>query len=1113
MDNPFDEIESYYFSKLNYKEKYSRLYNLLDRTCKQLTLNETADFSTLFARIYFLCSKRKVKSQPIEIFRIHARQVLQSGKFPFTEEDFLYDVKALCETLSQLLDIPVPERLQEALPAHWRPLPQPHYTAERRKRLRMIVDSWDDEFIYGSDEACPGNALLQVRYTDSFSSLKEILFKGAQLNLLSVTSDEAGVLQAELYVFEPDYLIDISSLSACYTNYGDTPLNYLMNKFRQQESTHYILLGNAANQFLDDCVNASDNAPAAFDTSIQKAFRTDLLAYCVTPDIARTYFKNAKEQFEHIRQTLVQLFNNDSYRFDKNQVLLEPSFLCECMGLQGRMDLLQGDGRNLIELKSGKADGWNGVLRPKTSHALQMALYKEILYYNLDIPREEVSSYLFYSVYPKLYAERSAKGQIQKAIELRNRIVANEIRLKNGEGETIIESLTPDSFNEKNDQGKLWLNYQRPQIISWLMPFQQASPLERAYFYSFLSFTEKEQFLSKIGDSRPDSSRGFADTWNADLDTKQNGGNILTGLTIRQLEGDEGIEHILLEIPYYNENFLPNFRKGDIILLYERNNEEENATNRQVLRGSIESLSDTETSIKLRNKQRNVRIFNLHSQYAIEHDFMDSAYNTLYKGLYTFLTAPTERKELLLCQRTPQRDVTRTLTGDYLNGQINQIVLQAKQALDYFLLIGPPGTGKTSVALKSMVEEFYAEPTNQLLLLSYTNRAVDEICEMLERIEGKPAYVRIGSELSCEASFRHRLIQNITQTCRNRDEIKRTLIGIRSVVGTTASISGKSELFKLKHFQVAIIDEASQILEPHIIGILSAHNEVGQCAIGKFVLIGDPKQLPAVVQQNPSDSTVDNELLNGIGLTDRRNSLFERLYNWQHLHPQEGMMAMLNRQGRTHPVVNDFANHYFYNGRLDIVPVKHQTEELEFAVYPQETGSYSPYIRLIATTRVGFIPSGFPPIEDSNKINRNEAQIIASIVKGIYELCQLNGLPFHASKRIGIIVPFRNQIALVGKALRQLQIPETEEITIDTVERYQGSQREIILFSATISQPYQLDILSTPIQDNGVWIDRKLNVALTRAQKQLFVTGNEAILSRSPIYDKFIKLYSIEKKP
>lgn len=1138
----FEEIEACCFSELSYKEKYARSYRLLDRVCKQLTADEPTDFSNLFARLHFLCTRREVKPSPIETFRIHARQVSQSEYFPYTDEDYRYDMKALCETLAAFLRIPVSRRMQTFLPTHWRPLPQAYYTSERKRRIRMVVDHWDEEYLYGFDEAFPDNVPLQVSYRETFPELDGMLYKEAQLNLLSVTSDEAGILQAELIVFEPDYLIDVSALAACYTNYGATPLNYLMNKFRPQENTPYLLLGNAANQFLDDCVNEPDDMPATFNESIQKAFRTDILAYCITPQIDHDYFRKAEEQFGHIQETLHTLFHAPAYQFDREKMMLEPSFLCECLGLQGRMDLLQCDGKNLIELKSGKADGWNGVVRAKRSHALQMALYKEILYYNLGISREEIQSYLFYSAYPKLYAERSSKGQIQKAVSLRNLIVANELRLKRGEGETLWTGLTSSSFNERNDQSKLWNEYQRPQIENWLKPFRQASSLERSYFFRFLSFVEKEQFLSKTGDSQPDSSRGFSDAWNADLAAKQEGGNILIDLTIRSMEEtgtektalnsakEEGIERILLHIPPYDEGFLPNFRKGDIVLLYERNRATDNVTNRQVFRGNVESISDTELSVKLRHKQRNRQVFDPASRYAVEHDFLDSSYNTLYRGLYAFLTAPSHRKELLLCQRPPRTNLTCTLIGHYRNDQIDRIVLQAKQAKDYYLLVGPPGTGKTSVALKSMVEEFYADSSCQLLLLSYTNRAVDEICDMLESIRNHPAYLRIGSELSCEERFRPRLMQQVTQSCRNREEIIRQVTSIRIVVGTTASLSGKPELFKLKHFHAAIIDEASQILEPHLLSILCACHGTEQCAVDKFILIGDPKQLPAVVQQSPTESAVTDEPLLRIGLTDCRNSLFERLYRWHHSHPQDGVLSMLDQQGRMHPEVSDFPNRFFYGGQLGIVPVKHQTEELEFRIYPPATNlsrfpvllPESPkadasdilhsYMQYIATTRVGFIPSGFPPFEDSNKINRNEAQIIALIVQSIHKLCLLNEVPFRAARRIGIIVPFRNQIALIRKALKILQIPETEEITIDTVERYQGSQREIILFSATISRPYQLDILSAPIkEEDGTQIDRKLNVALTRAQKQLFMTGNEVLLRRSPIYKEFIERYSIAR--
>ena len=144
---------------------------------------------------------------------------------------------------------------------------------------------------------------------------------------------------------------------------------------------------------------------------------------------------------------------------------------------------------------------------------------------------------------------------------------------------------------------------------------------------------------------------------------------------------------------------------------------------------------------------------------------MDASYGNLYRGMYTLLTTPVHRQELILCQREPEIDTSVSLVGNYVNEQINDIVLRAKQAKDYFLLVGPPGTGKTSVALRSMVEELCTN-TSDILLLSYTNRAVDEICEMLESITPTPPYLRIGGELSCEERFRPHLTKNLLQECR-----------------------------------------------------------------------------------------------------------------------------------------------------------------------------------------------------------------------------------------------------------------------------------------------------------------------------------------------------------
>ena len=81
------------------------------------------------------------------------------------------------------------------------------------------------------------------------------------------------------------------------------------------------------------------------------------------------------------------------------------------------------------------------------------------------------------------------------------------------------------------------------------------------------------------------------------------------------------------------------------------------------------------------------------------------------------------------------------------------------ERISSFILWGPPGTGKTSRALRRMVEKFYAEPDTQILLLAYTNRAVDEICSTLDAIAPEVHYIRIGSELSCDERFRNRLVE------------------------------------------------------------------------------------------------------------------------------------------------------------------------------------------------------------------------------------------------------------------------------------------------------------------------------------------------------------------
>lgn len=1123
----FDEIRNIMQPDMDHTARYHALDTLLLRALKDRTRHSPVDFTHTAARLHWLCKQTGHPSHPLEVFRARAGRI-QKGLFLPNGEDETYDLKAVCEGLAAFYQTHVPEDVQKRLPRHWRPAPAPAEKVLQAKRIRITVHRWDEHFIYGKDHTHPTEQLLKVEYADetdrTFADLNGQLYEGAQLNLLSVKAIKAEgaypyVLKPEMLVLDPDFLIDITALCACIKPYGYSAYTHLLNKFAPPARSAAIQLGNAANQFLDDCVNERfiQNADGTTEAelylrSMQNSFRFSPLAWSTLPDIDRDFFNRCEMQFHHIRQTVRNSFSAAGIDIRQTEVELEPSFLCEALGLQGRMDLLTRNADKLVELKSGKADEYP-YHSPKEEHSLQMALYKEILYYNLDRRREQVQSYLFYSRYPGLYAVDVPRSHIRRAMALRNAILHIEHRLRRGESRTLIEELTEERLNVDGRADRLYSRYLRPRMMEILAPLHGMRGVEADYFHRFLTFTAREQFRAKVGDDRADSPGGFAETWCCDTQTKQQNGNILTGLKLHPVPDEEGaVVRLDLQLPEYGEDFLPNFRQGDMVMLYERNHERDNVTNKQFFRCTIEEIHPERMLLKLSYKQRNAEVFRPDSLYAVEPGYMDATFNQAYSGLFSLLTAPRERKELLLGIRPPATDPSVRLHRHYLNEEIDRIVLKAKQARDYFLLVGPPGTGKTSVALKSMVEEFLSDhPQKTLLLMAYTNRAVDEICHTLSAINPAPEYIRIGQELNCAPDFRPRLMKHVIGDATSRKEIYEKLAPVRVFASTISSLCSQTELFSLKVIDVAIIDEASQVLEPQLLPLLCATTPVNRgdynlnrLAIGKFILIGDHKQLPAVVSQPREMSRVTEDSLQAIGLTDCRNSLFERLHRLNSLQGTEGIVEMLHRQGRMHPSICEFVNRNYYNGGLDAVPLPHQQEPLAFGIRPDDDR----WTAFVAGTRMAFISVQADKAEYYIKSNKREAETVAHLVHTLCQLHSRSGIPFSPCKQIGIIVPFRAQIAMIRKALAERHIPDTADITIDTVERYQGSQRDIIIFSTTVSRPYQLPILSEPVMTDGRELDRKLNVALTRARKQFFMTGNETLLRKCTAYREFLDFLS-----
>ena len=496
--------------------------------------------------------------------------------------------------------------------------------------------------------------------------------------------------------------------------------------------------------------------------------------------------------------------------------------------------------------------------------------------------------------------------------------------------------------------------------------------------------------------------------------------------------------------------------------------------------------------LRLRDNQSYAEALPIASCYAVEHDYVDSSFLLQYKGLYAMLDASPHRRGLLVGEagESPVRNMSRRLSYEYDSPDLSRILLKALQAEDYFLLVGPPGTGKTSVALRNMVREFLAIPDYQILLVAFTNRAVDEICDKLETIGEVDDYIRVGQTLSCDVAYRSHLLSERMKQCRNREEASRSIHSCRVFVATLSSLSGKMELFNLKRFDVAIVDEASQILEPQLVGLLSAKTPTGRDAIGKFILIGDHKQLPAVVVQSAEESVITDERLRSAGFVDCRISLFERLY--RRLPEGSPFADMLDCQWRMHPDIASFANTYFYKGALRDGNAPHQISLLPFTNMGDDK-----WERVIATKRTAFFPT--KTLCAGKKYNNEEACKTAAIVNALYRLYERNGLEFD-ERSVGIIAPYRHQIARIRQELDKFGISAFDTIRVDTVERFQGSQNDCIIYSFCVNDESQLEWLPSYTEESGQLIDRKLNVALTRARRQLFVLGNSQLLSRNPIY-------------
>lgn len=396
-------------------------------------------------------------------------------------------------------------------------------------------------------------------------------------------------------------------------------------------------------------------------------------------------------------------------------------------------------------------------------------------------------------------------------------------------------------------------------------------------------------------------------------------------------------------------------------------------------------------------------------------------------SLFDFLAAgPDPRKQVVLGDLSPERGraedpddfIGESGSQRSLNSSQRVAVSRAASCKVFHLIWGPPGTGKTRI-----VPEIIEAAPGDVLLGAFTNTALDNMLMSLLDRDPDASFLRIGrSESSPELAAR---LGDRASECFSED-LALGASGARDLrlafdrcplVAATAHRAASHPYLRGRRFEMAIVDEAGQLTEPLTLGLLMRAR--------RFVLIGDDRQLPPVVRTS--------------GLA---TSLFERLKH-QCAEELPDALTLLEVQYRMHPAIMEVSNRLYYEGRLSS-----GVGEEERA--PPEGG-----------------PLVFVPVRavSSGRANPTEAQVVGDLVRGL-----LGRAP---PESMGVISPFRAQVALLRQVLAGTGV------TVDTVERYQGGERDIVLISFV-----------KPRVTDFVFDDRRLNVAITRARRKLILVAH-----------------------
>ncbi|XP_044202740.1 DNA replication ATP-dependent helicase/nuclease DNA2 isoform X1 [Thunnus albacares] len=422
--------------------------------------------------------------------------------------------------------------------------------------------------------------------------------------------------------------------------------------------------------------------------------------------------------------------------------------------------------------------------------------------------------------------------------------------------------------------------------------------------------------------------------------------------------------------------------------------------------------------------------------------------------------------------REAKDTVANILKG--LNKPQKQAMKKVLLSKDYTLIVGMPGTGKTTT-ICTLVRILHACGFS-VLLTSYTHSAVDNILLKLKRF--RVGFLRLGQGQKIhpdilpytEESIRRKGVHTLSEL--------EQLYNKELVVGTTC-MGIKHPIFSRRRFDFCIVDEASQISQPICLGPLFYTK--------RFVLVGDHQQLPPIVQ---------NQEARSLGMDE---SLFKRL----EFHSEA--VVQLNVQYRMNRQIMSLSNCLMYEGRLECGSERTATALLTLPFLPSVQSELSSFSEIhpqqdLAWIQATLLPSNpvcfldcsmmsaLESVEQGGVSNHTEAALVHMLLSLLIKAgCKPSD--------IGVIAPYRQQLKSITALLQSSAFSGVE---VNTVDRYQGRDKSVIVLSFVRSTAEEGN-LGELLKD---W--RRLNVAITRAKHKLLMVGSASTLRRYAPVEKLL---------